>query len=51
MGVPGSFLTKYNPSQFKIIWLDDVDTSKWRGRGPKLNNKNIFRRVIIKRKK
>ncbi len=53
MGVPISFLEKYNPKQFKILGLDDhrLKYPDWRGRGPDLNGKPIYRRIIIKNKK
>lgn len=52
MGVPITFLDKYNPNQFEILGLDDPDLvyPNWRGRGPELNNKTIYRRVMIRRK-
>ena len=52
MGVPITFLDKYNPDQFEILGLDDPDLQypNWRGRGPALNGKTIYRRVMIKRK-
>jgi hypothetical protein len=53
MGVPISFLGKHNPEQFEILGMDDhrMQPPKWRGRGPSLNGKNIYRRLIIQRKK
>ena len=53
MGVPITFLDKYNPDQFEILGLDDhrLVYPDWRGRGPDLNGKPIYRRVIIKNKK
>lgn len=53
MGVPISFLDKYNPAQFEILGLDDhrLEYPNWRGRGPDLNGKPIYRRIIIKNKK
>lgn len=50
MGVPISFLDKYNPEQFEILGMDDhrMQYPKWRGRGPDLNGKPVYRRVIIK---
>lgn len=46
MGVPITFLDKYNPEQFEIIRFrkgnDDKDL--------KINNKSLFSRIIIKRK-
>jgi hypothetical protein len=49
MGVPISFLDRYNPNQFEILGLDDH--RKWRGIGPILNGKGIYRRIIIRRRK
>lgn len=53
MGVPISFLDKYSPEQFEILGMDDhrLIYPNWRGRGPNLNGKPIYRRVIIKHKK
>lgn len=53
MGVPVTFLDKYNPQQFKILGMDDhrCEYPTWRGRGPDLNGKSIYRRIIIKNKK
>ena len=50
MGVPITFLDKYNPDQFEILGLDDHRVS-WRGRGPDLNGKTLYRRIIIQRRK
>ena len=52
MGVPITFLNKYNPKQFEILGMDDhrLEYPNWRGRGPDLNGKPIYRRIIIKRK-
>ncbi len=49
MGVPITFLDKYNPEQFDILGLDDHRVD-WRGRGPDLNGKTLYRRIIIRRK-
>ena len=49
MGVPITFLNDYCPEQFEILGLDDHRV-EWRGRGPSLNGKNKYRRVIIKKK-
>ena len=53
MGVPISFLDKYNPDQFEILGMDDhrLQYPNWRGRGPDLNGKPVYRRVIIRHKK
>lgn len=52
MGVPITFLDKYNPDQFEILGMDDhrLQYPEWRGRGPDLNGKAIYRRVIISNK-
>jgi hypothetical protein len=52
MGVPITFMNKYNPDQFEILGLDNhkLVYPKWRGRGPVLNGKTIYRRIIIKNK-
>ena len=50
MGVPVTFLDKYNPDQFEIVWLDGPDDTKWYGSGPAINGKKKYRRVIIRRK-
>lgn len=49
MGVPVTFLDKYNPDQFEILGLDDHRV-EWRGKGPSLNGKIIYRRIIIRKK-
>lgn len=48
MGVPITFLDKYNPEQFEILGLDDHRVD-WRGHGPDLNGKSLYRRIIIKK--
>ena len=50
MGVPITFMNKYNPHQFEILGLDN-HTVEWRGRGPDLKGKAIYRRIIIKNKR
>lgn len=50
MGVPITFLDKYNPEQFEILGLDDHRV-EWRGRGPDLNGKGLYRRLIIQKRK
>jgi len=52
MGVPITFLDKYNPEQFEILGLDDhrLVYPEWRGRGPDLNGKPVYRRIIIRKK-
>lgn len=60
MGVPITFIDKYNPDQFQIIGLtaswDESDkmkkiksSSKYR-HNPIINGENIYRRLMIKRK-
>jgi len=53
MGVPITFMNKYNPDQFEILGLDDhrLIYPEWRGRGPDLKGKAIYRRIMIKNKK
>jgi len=53
MGGPVSFLDKWNPEQFEILGMDDhtLVYPAWRGRGPDLNGKPIYRRIIIRHKK
>ena len=53
MGVPISFLDKYNPDQFEIIGSNrgvDQDPNKIYGRGSYLNGKETFKRLFIKHK-
>ena len=54
MGVPISFLDKYNPDQFEIIGSNrgvDQDSNKIYGRGSYLNGKEVYKRIFIKHKK
>jgi hypothetical protein len=53
MGVPITFMNKYNPKQFEILGLDDHQLSfpPWRGRGPDLNGKALYRRIMIRHRK
>lgn len=58
MGVPISFLNRYNPDQFEIIGMAE-DNGRgfsggiWDGKNPHcvVNGKNKFKRIFIKRKK
>lgn len=52
MGVPITFLDKHNPDQFEILGMDDhrLVYPEWRGRGPNLNGKPVYRRIIIRKK-
>lgn len=57
MGVPISFLDKYNPEQFEIVGMAE-DNGKgfsggiWDGKNPHciINGKNKFKRIFIKKK-
>ena len=54
MGVPVTFMNKYNPRQFEIIGCNrDVyqDPNKVYGRGSMLNGKETFKRLFIRKKK
>ena len=49
MGVPISFLDKHCVEQYEIIGLDD-DKPIWRGKGPSLLGKVLYRRILIRKK-
>ena len=51
MGVPITFLDKYNPEQFEIIGLDRYvpDNPKY-GHRFTINGKETFARILIRRK-
>ncbi len=52
MGVPITFLSKYNPEQFEIVGLDRyIEDSPARGRRFKLKGRETYARIIIKHKK
>ena len=54
MGVPISFLSKYNPDQFKILGSNrgvDQDPNRIYGKGSYLNGKEVFKRLFIKHKR
>jgi hypothetical protein len=54
MGVPITFLDKYNPDQFEIIGSNrgvDQDPSGVYGKGSYLNGKETFKRIFIRNKK
>jgi len=52
MGVPITFLDKYNPKQFEIIGIDRyVEDNPNYGRRFTINKKEIYARVVIKNKK
>jgi hypothetical protein len=53
MGVPVTFLDKYNPQQFEIIGCNrdvDQDPNRIYGRGSMLNGKETFKRLFIRNK-
>jgi hypothetical protein len=51
MGVPITFLDKYNPEQFEIIGLDRyVKDNPHYGHRFKINGKETFARILIRRK-
>jgi hypothetical protein len=54
MGVPITFLDKYNPEQFEIIGSNrgvDQDPNGIYGRGSFLKGKETFKRLFIRNKK
>ena len=58
MGVPITFIDKYNPNQFKIVgWSRhndrNMDGGYWKGgkSDATLNGKEVYRRILIKNKK
>ena len=62
MGVPSSFLDKYNPDQFEILGSDynvkegllsKLVNPKWKGKLDRgyVNNKRLYTRILIKHKK
>ncbi|MDR1842111.1 MAG: adenine-specific methyltransferase EcoRI family protein [Holophagales bacterium] len=51
MGVPITFLDKYNPEQFEIIGIDRyTEGNKTPGKRMTINGKEIYARILIKRK-
>ena len=50
MGVPITFLYKYNPEQFEIVGLDRyVEDNPNFGHRFNLNKKEVYARILIKR--
>lgn len=47
MGVPISFLTKYNPTQFEILGLNDPSLD-WKGAPPYVGGRRLYGRIFIK---
>ena len=59
MGVPITFLDKYNPNQFEIIWTTDrggdgmleaIKKPHTRYDAPVVNGKGIYKRILIRRR-
>ncbi|MCL2745326.1 MAG: adenine-specific methyltransferase EcoRI family protein [Planctomycetaceae bacterium] len=50
MGVPITFLDKYNPNQFEILGLDHHDPEKFGAQWHILNGRTPYRRIIIRKK-
>ena len=59
-GVPITFLYKYCPTQFEIIWttdrggdgmLDELKLPHTRYDAPVINGKGLYKRILIRRKK
>jgi len=54
MGVPVSFLDKYNPDQFEILGSNrgvDQDPNNVYGKGSYLNGKEVYKRLFIRHKR
>ena len=60
MGVPVTFMNKYNPEQFEIIWttdrggdgmLEDLKKPHNRWDAPVVNGKGIYKRIFIRNRK
>ena len=60
MGVPITFMNKYNPDQFEIIWttdrggdgmLENLKKPHDRWDAPVVNGKGIYKRILIRNKK
>ena len=60
MGVPITFMNKYNPDQFEIVWttdrggdgmLEDLKKPHDRFDAPVVNGKGIYKRIFIRNKK
>ena len=58
MGVPISFLHKYNPEQFEIVGMAEDNgkgfsgDANWNGKNPHcvINGKNMFKRIFIRKR-
>jgi hypothetical protein len=53
MGVPITFIDKYNPDQFEILGIDRVLVEEATGKVSRfrIDNKEIYARVIIRNKR
>lgn len=60
MGVPITFLDKYNPTQFEILWttdrggdgmLDDIKLPHTRYDAPVVGGRGVYKRILIRNKK
>jgi hypothetical protein len=53
MGVPITFIDKYNPEQFEILGIDRVLVEEATGKVSRfrINDKEIYARIIIKNRK
>ncbi len=53
VGVPITFMDKYNPEQFEIVGIDRVLTKQLTGKTSRflINNKEIYARILIKNKR
>ncbi len=60
MGVPITFMDKYNPEQFEIIWttdrggdgyLEHIKKPHTRYDAPVVNGKGLYKRILIRRKR
>ena len=48
MGVPVTFIDRYNPQQFEILGLDKDFT--YDGKSVRIGGKNLYTRIFIRRK-
>ena len=60
MGVPITFLYKYNPKQFEMIWttdrggdgkIDHLKKMHTRYDAPVVNGKGLYKRILIRKRK
>ena len=53
MGVPITFINKYNPEQFEILGIDRVLVEEATGKVSRfrINHKEIYARIVIKNKR